>query len=146
MEEKLLARAELSGFILERTAKRVKQRFQQTLKSIAPDLTADQWVLLQILAEQGAMNQNKLADACFKDAPTITRMLELLLKRGLVFREADQADRRRSIIDLSVEGRKLYKNLLPRVKSFREQTWSVLDDNEFKLIESILNRLYERLE
>ena len=38
----------LPGFVLERTAKRMKQFFQQQLAAAEAGITIDQWVILQV--------------------------------------------------------------------------------------------------
>ena len=71
-------KAEQSGFILERTAKRMKQHIQQQLAAAAADITVDQWILMQELEKTPGVSQLELARATFKDAPTVTRIIDLL--------------------------------------------------------------------
>ena len=139
-------KSEVSGFILERTAKRMKQFFQQRLAAADTDITIDQWVLLQELDKQDGQSQLDLARATFKDAPTVTRIIDLLCKKGLTRRVPDPDDRRRYRIELTEAGRKKIRAVLPLVKSFRQEAWQGLTDAEVDQLVATLNKLFHNLQ
>ncbi len=74
-------------------------------------VTADQYVLLSVLAEEQGLSQRELADAICSDANTIGAMLRLLEEKGLVRRRPDQSDARARIVQISAKGRRLQKQL-----------------------------------
>ncbi len=134
---------QVPGFILERTAKRMKQYFSQHLKAVDAGITADQWVILQELDKRNKQSQLELAQATFKDAPTITRIIDLLCKKKLTERLPDPEDRRRFKISLTQEGRALIDRLMPMVKEYRRSVWAPLKDEEVDLLVTILNKIFE---
>lgn len=134
-----------SAVILERTAKRMKRFFQEELLAIDADITVDQWVVLQQLEKQEGQNQLAIAQAVYKDAPTVTRILDLLAKKKLVERVEDGSDRRRFNIELTKLGRQRIKKVWPHIKAARQKAWAGLDDKVIdKLIES-LNQVFENI-
>lgn len=139
-------KSEISGFILERTAKRMKQFFQQRLAAVDADITIDQWVLLQELDKQDGQSQLDLAKATFKDAPTVTRIIDLLCKKGLTRRVADPGDRRRFRIELTEAGRQKIREVLPLVKTFRQEAWQGLTEKEVDQLVATLNKLFDNLQ
>lgn len=139
-------KSEVSGFILERTAKRMKQFFQQRLAAADADITIDQWVLLQELDKQDGQSQLDLARATFKDAPTVTRIIDLLDKKGLTRRVPDPEDRRRFRIELTENGRQKIREVLPLVKSFRQEAWQGLTEAEVDQLVATLNKLFDNLQ
>ncbi len=134
-----------SAVILERTAKRMKRFFQEELLAIDADITVDQWVVLQQLEKKEGQNQLAIAQAVYKDAPTVTRILDLLAKKKLVKRVEDDSDRRRYNIELTKLGRQRIKKVWPHIKAARQKAWVGLDDEAIdKLIES-LNQVFENI-
>ena len=138
-------KSEISGFILERTAKRMKQFFQQKLMQADADITVDQWVILQELDREEGLSQLEIGQATFKDAPTITRIIDLLCKKGLTRRTPDPKDRRRFRIKLTPEGQQRIREVLPTVKSFRREAWQGLREREVDQLVRTLNKIFENL-
>ncbi len=58
------------SFLLDRTARRVKQYAQRKFKLGEFDVTVDQWLVLKNLDENGLISQTELAVLVFKDHPT----------------------------------------------------------------------------
>ena len=143
--KKLDNKSESSGFILERTAKRLKQFFQQQLTAADTGITIDQWVVLQVLDEQEGLSQLEIARATYKDAPTITRIIDLLCQKGLTRRVTDPADRRRFMIRLTDEGRQKILNTLPIIRSARRQAWQGIEGPEIDRLVDVLNNVFENL-
>ncbi len=134
-----------SAVILERTAKRMKRFFQEQLKEANAGITVDQWVILHQLEKGEGQNQLEIAKAVFKDAPTVTRILDLLVEKDLVARVPDQNDRRRFNIELTQKGKDKIEEVWPCMKSGREKAWSGLDNEAItQLIES-LNHVFDNI-
>ena len=74
------------GFLIERTGKKLKQSLQRIFNDIDADITVDQWVILYELHEHGSLSQNQIGENTYKDAPTVTRIIDLLAKKKLVKR------------------------------------------------------------
>lgn len=138
-------RKQTSGFIMERTTKRMKQYFQRLLTEADAGITVDQWVILQQLEEEDGLSQLSLAQATFKDAPTVTRIIDLLAQKGLVEREMDSNDRRKFRICLTPDGRMKIKDVLPLVIQFRESAWSGLTGEQMENLVNTLNHVFNNL-
>ena len=74
--------------------------------------TADQFVLLSLLAEEDGLSQRELAARNHTDANTVAAMVALLERRGLVRRKAGADDARVKCVSLTAAGRKLQSNLV----------------------------------
>ena len=139
-------RSAVLGFIIERTAKRMKQACQQFLSQAGIDLTVDQWVLLQELHKLDGQGQNDLARKTFKDAPTVTRIIDLLCKKGLTERQVVPEDRRKFNVFLTPAGEEIVAEALPVIQDFRLQAYQNLSDTEMELLTKILDRIFESLQ
>lgn len=137
--------ADLPGFVLERASKRMKQYFQEQLQQAGCGITIDQWVILQELEKQDGLSQLEIAKATFKDAPTVTRIIDLLCEKGLTHRITDQEDRRRFQIELTEAGRNKIAEALPIIEKAREKTWQGFDEERLDALMHMLNEVFENL-
>jgi DNA-binding MarR family transcriptional regulator len=133
------------SFLLDRTAKRVKQYAQQRFKELGFNVTVDQWIVLKHLHEHEEMKQNELADLLCKDNPTLTRIIDLLCDKGLTIRTIHPQDRRSFVVSLTKEGIKKVQQLSPKVKDIRLKAWEGLTERDFNQFKKTLNSIYENL-
>lgn len=134
------------SFLLDRTARRVKQYAQNRFKALGFNITVDQWLVLRNLSENQNLTQKELADLIFKDTPTLTRIIDLLCAKGLTERKVHPEDRRCFNVCLTVEGEKKVKQLKPLVREVRLKAWEGLSDKDFDEFKRILNSIYLNLE
>lgn len=133
------------SFLLDRTARRVKQYAQQRFKEMGFNITVDQWLVMKHLYEHGEMKQNELAELIFKDNPTLTRIIDLLCDKGLTQRTMHHADRRSFLVSLTKEGTKKVEQLKPKIKDVRFKAWEGLSERDFNQFKKILNTIYQNL-
>jgi DNA-binding MarR family transcriptional regulator len=134
------------GFVLEKTGKKIKQNLQKRFLYQGLDITVDQWVILYELYLHGTQNQVALCEKVYKDAPTVTRILELLIQKDMVVRKASRADRRKFEISLSPAGRAMVKKILPEVISFRLSGWKGLSHQDMNHLTRITRKIEQNLE
>lgn len=134
------------SLLLDCTARRVKQYAQVQFNLGKYGVTVDQWAVLKNLNHTSNISQKELAKLCGKDQPTLTRILDLLVKKGFVERTVHQNDRRSFIVQLSEEGRNKVSELEPNVREIRMKAWENLDENDFDDLQRILNTIYNNLE
>lgn len=133
------------SFLLDRTARRVKQYAQYSFSQMGFDITVDQWTVLKALKEEQDQSQKELAGRCGKDQPTLTRIVDLLVKKGLTERRAHPSDRRSLIVHLTASGEQKVQKLAPKIKAIRAHAWNNLAEEDFSRMEHILNTIYNNL-
>jgi DNA-binding MarR family transcriptional regulator len=134
------------SFLLDRTARRVKQYAQQQFNEKNFNITLDQWLVLRHLYEHNDLNQKELAELLFKDTPTLTRIIDLLCEKGLTERKMHAKDRRSFIVHLTEAGLEMVKELMPPVSEIRLKAWEGLSEKDFQEFKRILNSIYNNLE
>ncbi|HSJ69481.1 MAG TPA: MarR family transcriptional regulator [Anditalea sp.] len=134
------------SFLLDRTARKVKQYAQQKFKLGDFDVTVDQWLVIKHLSENGVLSQTELAQLVFKDHPTMTRIIDILCKKGYVERMPHPNDRRSFQLLLTETGTKKVAELRPQIVSIREKAWENLNEKDFEEFKRILNTIYHNLE
>ncbi len=133
------------SFLLDRTARRVKQYAKQRFRELGWEITIDQWAVLKQLYDHGEQNQRELGNNTFKDNPTITRILDLLVEKGFIERKPHPDDRRSFIVALTSSGKELVADCLPEVQQIRMKAWENLSPKDFKEFKRILDSIYANL-
>lgn len=83
------------------SACKLKQYTAAALKKNNVGLTPEQFLLVDILWNQGPMSQQKMADTMHKDKNSITKLVDALMGKGLVVRKQDENDKRSNILHLT---------------------------------------------
>ena len=81
------------------------------------DVTPEQWVVLFRLYEREGLTQSELGDRTVKDKTTVTRILDRLEKKGLLYRRRDTRDRRSQRIYLTESGTSVLGALMTRTRN-----------------------------
>lgn len=131
------------GYLLERTTRIIKLSYSQSFKSAGFDITPEQWVILESLYFKNGQSQNDLAEFSFKDAPTISRILDLLGTKGFTIREEVKGDKRARKITLTEKGQKLVAQMQPLVDELREQGWEELTDDDHQTLVRIVDQVFQ---
>jgi len=134
------------SYLLDRTARRVKQYAQQKFSAEDFNITVDQWLILKNLDNDRYLKQIELAELTGKDTPTLTRIIDLLCKKGLTERVIHKTDRRSFTVHLTENGKKLLNELSPKVAGIRMKAWEGLSEADYEDLKRILNKIYQNLE
>ena len=134
------------SYLLDRTARRVKSYAQQKFASGNFDITVDQWLILKSLDNDKYLKQKELAEITGKDNPTLTRIIDLLCKKGLTERVTHKEDRRSFTVHLTVAGSARLSELSPHVNEIRMKAWENLTEQDYEHLKMILNKIYKNLE
>lgn len=134
------------GIYMDRTLKQIRFVFSRTFKEQNVDITTEQWVLLYSLYQTNGQSQKELADNSFKDAPTVSRIIDLLCKKKLTERLRFDGDRRRYKIFLTDEGRAVVDKVYPAILELRSKGWEELSDDDYNNFLRILNQLFENFQ
>jgi DNA-binding MarR family transcriptional regulator len=134
------------GLHLDATLKVIKQDLTRRFREKGLDITPEQFAMLSTLAEKGELAQKELATHTFKDAPTVSRIIDLLVKKGWINRISDVDDRRKYILNLTTSGQEVYNMAAPIVKSARDIGWNGLSDEDYLRLTQILDRVVENIQ
>jgi DNA-binding MarR family transcriptional regulator len=108
-------------------------------------VTANQFVLLALLAEDDGITQQQLVQRASSDPNTIRAMLVLLETRGLVSRERHPNDRRAHNVTLTRKGRQTYNRLLEKSEPLREQLLAVFRPEQADAFVRFLNQISDTM-
>lgn len=130
-------------FHLEKAYKQFKKYKTAYLKKVGVDITSDQWILLKSISEEEGINQRTLAEKCFKEPASVTRILDLLEKKGLVERQSITEDRRSYELYTTQQGKELVEKMLPIAVEIREKGVVGLTEEQVINLNKLLIKLFE---
>lgn len=128
--------------------RRCHRRFDRLLSAqLAPfGLDTGFWYYLRVLWQRDGVSQKYLSDATGVTENTTAALIAAMIRRGLVNRQRDSADRRKVQINLTPEGRALAKDLLPRATGINAIAASGISESEVETCLSVLIRMSANLE
>ena len=94
---------------LNLTGCKLKQYIAAMLRKQDVPLTPEQFLLIDLLWNQGEMSQQQLADRMQKDKNSVTKLVDAIERKGFVIRQQSSSDRRSNTIVLT-EKAELLKN------------------------------------
>ena len=133
------------GFHIYRTALALKSALQRCFRQNGQEITAEQWGIIRHLWEEEGLSQREIGEKASKDKPNITRMLDALEKKRLIFRQPDPRDRRKFCVYLTKEGKQLHERLFPIVKDLRRRITRDLSPPEIDLFTKVLDRINQNI-
>ena len=126
------------GFLLERTFRITKLSFIKVFNKLGADITPDQWVLLDTLNQKGKLSQKEISQLSFKDAATISRIIEKLVIKELVTKASEALDKRKTTIALTPKGKSLVERCQQEVDNLRKHSWQHLDEQDYEDFQRII--------
>ena len=138
--------AKIFGAYIDRAMKLIRHNYVQKFKALNADITTEQWVIIDNLYQQNGQSQQELAKASFKNAPTVSRIIDLLCKKEMTERKSCDNDRRKHKIFLTQKGKALYAKVYPAVVDLRKQGWQKLTADDYSEFLRIINQIYANYE
>ncbi len=129
--------------LLLRAREAVMNRFRPNLR--AHGFTDQQWRVLRVLDDSGAMPISMLAEECCLLMPSLSRILQNLEARGLVSR-AGAVDQRSYLISITPAGRALYGKAAPISEARYVEIAQRVGQERLEEIYTVLEELIDALE
>jgi len=127
------------GVLLYAASAILRRAFDQALTPWG--VTASQATVLSLLDEVGRpIPTSELARSLFREGPSVTTMIDRLAVRGLVERTGDAKDRRKVLVQLSEEGKRLTKGIREPGQQLYSQIFEVLTAEERQGLGAILRK------
>jgi DNA-binding MarR family transcriptional regulator len=109
-------------------------------------LTVTQWRVMAALGRFAPLTASEVGQRIVMDKVAVSRAVAGLMKRGLVERATDRADRRRSSLRLSPRGRGLHARIVPLALEYEAKLCETLSPQERQAFASLSDRLFARAE
>ncbi len=129
---------ECVSFRLRRAARMAAKRYDEALRPVG--LRNTQFSILGALAYLGEIGIGDLAEELATDGTTLTRNLDVLVRRGLV-ENLSAEDGRVRRLHLTTEGRKLFAKALPLWRAVQAETLKSVGDSSWRRTRGVLSKI-----
>ncbi len=107
-------------------------------------LTIPEWRVMAVLGRFPGLTAGAVAERTAMDKVAVSRALARLQSAGYLRRRSDKTDRRRSLLQLSAAGDRLYRRIAPLAMEFENQLLDSLDERDRRHLDRLLTRLMVR--
>ena len=127
----------LSNRVSRTIAERYEERFQ---------LSMSEWRVMAVLGESPGLSAGEVAVRTAMDKVAVSRAVNRLLETGRLERRFSDEDRRRSVLQLSAAGRKIYREVVPIAKAYESELLNTLSESESGQLNTLIDRLFDSLD
>ncbi|WP_291144260.1 MarR family winged helix-turn-helix transcriptional regulator [Flavobacterium sp. UBA7680] len=128
-------------YTIEQAIKEYRKVCQKNIEKVVSDITVDQCLVLIILNENEKISQIEIARLIFKDNASVTRIIELMVKKDYLIREANEIDKRKSKLVITEKGRETIVLLTPVFNLNRKTALNGLSLDEIELLDKLLHKI-----
>ena len=107
-------------------------------------LTIPEWRVIAIVGRFPGLSAVEVAERTMLDKVAVSRAVTKLIKAGRIEREFADADRRRSILTLSEDGRKVHDEIAPLALEMEQDLLHGLNEEQVSLLNTVIERLLAR--
>ena len=125
----------LSNTISRAIAADYAERFQ---------LSIPEWRVMAVLRRFPGISAAEVARRTAMDKVRVSRAVASLIRAGRLERTTDRRDRRRSVLRLSSEGRRIYREIVPFALRRERQLYDVLSDSDRADLDRLLAKLMDQ--
>ena len=126
---------------LENTLKQYKKLLSESLLKHQMDITFDQWRVLDVIIVNKDIKQTEIAEKTSKDTASVTRIIELLNKKGYVARQTDPNNRRKLILGVSNHGEKEHHRAADIINECAAKALGGLKEKRMKKLKKVFKSI-----
>jgi homoprotocatechuate degradation regulator HpaR len=106
-------------------------------------LSDQQWRVLRVLGEHGTVETGRVAREAYILGPSLTGVLARMERDGLIRRERDSTDQRRTVVTATTKGMKLVDKLSHTVEAHYDWMEKSLGKQKLAQLYSLLDQVIE---
>lgn len=134
---------EIIFYTMDKSIRTYRIYAQKQLRMKGYKITIDQWLIIRCILENPHITQQEMGEIVFKDNASVTRMIELLVKSGYIIRKPHGSDRRRVLLTVTPQGKKIIEDMHQVVIQNRQVALAGISQEEIMLVNKVLNRVIE---
>ena len=134
------------GIHIDRTGRKGHTLLARMFIKNKVDLTPYQWTILNLVYKDEGKSQAEIAEKSLRNTASVSRILNVMIKKNLIIREVNTTDKREYHIKSTKLGKLTWKKATIVVKEYRKMGWKGLDDKDYHHFRRILKKLSKNLE
>lgn len=117
----------------------------QTFKEKGFEITPEQYLILDLIIENGELYQRQISEITLKDRANVARIIKILLEKELIERISEAKGRRVYKIVITEKGRILRDKIFPTVIEIRKNIAKGIPEEELIITLNTLKKIYENV-
>lgn len=113
----------------------------RVIKAKGYTMTTDQWLIIKAVLENPEIAQNKIGELVFKDNASVTRIIEILVKQGLIIRNVDAKDRRKTKLKVTKSGIEMIEKLQSLIEVNRQIALQGISPKDLQIVNATLLKI-----
>ena len=109
-------------------------------------ITFSQYSVLLALSREGPMQMNRLGEHMLVAPANVTGLVDRMAKKGYVRRRRDPGDRRLFVVEPTVDGARVFRNISGRFRQYVGRLGSELTHEEFSVTLGALEKVRRMVE
>ncbi len=138
-------RGELYSVINAMAATAIARRLQKNFRDASIEITIEQWSILYHLWKEDGLSQQELCNRTFRDKPSVTRLIDNLVKLNLVKRIASKEDKRVNFISLTNTAKDLQQQTIELANQTMDEALVGINKDEIETVKQVLQKVYDNL-
>ena len=103
-----------------------------------------EWRVIAVLGRYPGLSAVEVAERTLMDKVAVSRAVTKLIKNGRIDRQFADADRRRSILNLSEQGREVHDEIATLALQFEQELLQDISEADYATFNAILEKLLEK--
>jgi len=132
-------------YSIERTIKKYRQYAVSEINKIIPYVTLDQSMLLKKIIDDPDITQTELGTFLFKDLASVSRIVELLVKKQLIKRVPNKENRRQNKLLAQKKGIEIMEQITEVVRQNRQVAIKGISQEELISCKQTLDKIFNNL-
>ena len=127
------------AYLVAQAHRRLHVDLQRSLQEEGAQV--EQWRVLEVLSDGRGRSMGDLADLVLMNHPTLTKMTDRMVAKGLVHRAPDEEDQRRVLVYITDLGLELFERIKSRVDTQNNALEDHLGEREAAALRQLLERV-----
>jgi DNA-binding MarR family transcriptional regulator len=128
------------------TLKAIEHAFKKSIQELNLDLPSESFGILMITYFRDDVIQQDIAEMAKKDKSAVLRQIDTLEQKGLLQRQVNGQDRRKNLIVITVQGKKIINEIIKKEKALFKTLSQGIEKHEMKTFVKVLTLLKNNAE
>ncbi|WP_227935430.1 MarR family winged helix-turn-helix transcriptional regulator [Alkalihalobacillus deserti] len=129
------------GFLVAMAGRSLSNSVQRTFSEHGYNVTPEHWAILVLLWNQDGLTQLELAERTGKDQASMSRLIQNMLNRELIYRKKDSVDARCKRIYLTEIGKEQQEKLMDLVQTTLVKATEGIADEDVATTKRVLKKI-----
>lgn len=130
-------------YSIDMIIKNLKTELKHKIDKLNLGITGEQFVVLDTVSYYDNIYPQKLSDILMKDKSNTTRMIQILVDKGLITKEVGKVNNRLVYqLKITKKGKKLVDDNMPKIKKYITEIFANIPDEEIELLHK-MSRQFE---